>query len=344
MRGKAFSAPSVSLLSTAEISGSRTGYAAGATDAMPGLAGLEGRPQRAARLDAPANTSASWAGAKPSATPWWLWWNLLSADAPLVAVVWAAVLARAAGAHLSWPEGCALFLSVWVIYTSDRLLDGWRGGSDGALRERHLFCRRHRLALGSLICASVAAVLFLAAQGLRARETNAGLALGAVLVLYMACIHASNGRMIWPLPKELSVGLLFACGTTLPLWSRDLRFPSCGYLAWISFGLLCSLNCLSIECWENHRENERRKGIADPFVRWAEQRIDGIAVILGAGALAASFARNAGGDYQCIWLAICVAALLILVLNRARADLSTSALRVLADTAVLVPALILLMR
>ena len=34
-------------------------------------------------------------------TPWWLWWNILSLDAPTVAVVWASLLARASHMRLT---------------------------------------------------------------------------------------------------------------------------------------------------------------------------------------------------------------------------------------------------
>ena len=73
------------------------------------------------------------------ATPWWLWWNILSVDAPAVAVVWAALFARAAGSRLSAAEAAALALSVWIIYTSDRLLAGWTASNRAALQYRHLF-------------------------------------------------------------------------------------------------------------------------------------------------------------------------------------------------------------
>ena len=74
-----------------------------------------------------------------SAAPWWLWWNLLSLDAPAVAIVWAALFARASGAKLQASEAIALVLSVWVIYTSDRLLDGWTARNRAGLQFRHLF-------------------------------------------------------------------------------------------------------------------------------------------------------------------------------------------------------------
>jgi hypothetical protein len=93
------------------------------------------------------------------AAPWWLWWNILSFDAPMVAVAWALVFAKSAGVALPAAEIAALGLVVWLIYTVDRLLDGqWAvvavsprtfASTDEAqafgppLRQRHVFHRVH---------------------------------------------------------------------------------------------------------------------------------------------------------------------------------------------------------
>lgn len=286
--------------------------------------------------------------AERRATPWWLWWNILSIDAPTVAVIWAALFARAGGIRLPVAEAAALGLSVWVIYTSDRLLDGWTARSRAALQERHLFCERHRFVLAALVMAASAVVLWLMADSSLAAPAIAGVKLGAILVLYMAGIHAGRGRIAQALPKELSVGFLFALGTTLPIWSLSVGFSWHQSLVWGFFGLLCSLNCLSIECWENHRlENPRQaagwRRPPHPFVRWAAPRINGIAAILAAAAFAAGFVRHASGSFQPAFCAVGAGALLLLLLSRARRNLSASALRVLADAALLVPALVALL-
>ena len=283
--------------------------------------------------------------AERGATPWWLWWNILSIDAPAVAVVWAALFAHASGIRLPVAEAAALALSVWIIYTSDRLLDGWTAGYRAALQERHLFCERHRFVLAGLVVAASALVLWLMADGALAAETVAGVKLGVILMLYMAGIHAGRGRIARELPKEISVGFLFALGTTLPVWSRRVGFAWHEGLVWGLFGLLCSLNCLSIECWENHRrENHGQragwKQPPHPFVRWAAPRINRIAVVLAAVALlVASLARAANEASQPALFAVVAGVLLILLLNCVRMKLSSAALRVLADAALLVPAL-----
>lgn len=165
------------------------------------------------------------ADAERRAIPWWLWWNVLSIDAPAVALAWAALFARAGGIRLQADEAAALVLSVWIIYTSDRLLDGWTAPDHALLQERHLFCERHRFVLVALVFAASALVLWLVVDDGLAAQAIAGVKLGVILALYMAVIHAGGGRIGRVLPKEIEVGLLFAVGVTLPVWSRRTVFP-----------------------------------------------------------------------------------------------------------------------
>lgn len=60
-----------------------------------------------------------------------MWPNLLSLDAPAVALVWQDFLARTFGIPLRMPARLVLGLTVWAIYLGDRLLDV-RGPATGA--------------------------------------------------------------------------------------------------------------------------------------------------------------------------------------------------------------------
>ena len=78
----------------------------------------------------------------------WLWPNLLSLDAPLVALLWQILFIRCF--HAANPASSSILTSallvsvVWLIYAADRALDAWRGSG---LRPRHEFYRRHWRAL-----------------------------------------------------------------------------------------------------------------------------------------------------------------------------------------------------
>jgi hypothetical protein len=271
-----------------------------------------------------------------------LWWNILSADAPTVAVVWSALFARASANRLSVAEATVLVLAVWVIYVSDRLLDGWTTRNREALKERHLFCERHRLVLSGLALVAGAAIVWLTMNRLQAVETSAGMKLGAFLVLYLAGTHIRRGRIHFVLPKEIAAGFLFASGVTLPLWSRCVRFQWTACLAWMLFALLCCLNCLAIECWENHAHDGPWRQAPHQFVRWADSRISQIAATLAVAAFTACFAPGVERSFRSAFLAVCIGNLLILLLNRGRTRLSPAASRVLADATLVASALVAL--
>ena len=275
--------------------------------------------------------------------PWWLWWNILSIDAPTVAAVWALLFAHASGLRLGAAELIDLSLIVWLIYTGDRLLDGWKVKSLAALQERHRFCARHRVALAPMSVVAATGILWLTAEHLTPFETQAGLKLGAIVGAYIAGIHVARGVVARVAPKEIAVGILFAAGTTLPLWSRS------GGLSWdvwvcvILFALLCAVNCLSIESWENRRANGAWLGTPQPLVRWVNSRIDAIATGLAISALVVLFLSRAKASSAPELWAVSLSALLIVLLNRGRHRLSRRGLRVLADAALVLPGLLALM-
>jgi hypothetical protein len=272
--------------------------------------------------------------------PWWLWWNILSIDAPSVAIVWALLFARMIQSKIPFLDFCILAIAVWLIYVADRLLDGRVARQLSTLQERHYFCLRHRWLLVTLmICAATLNFWLVQRDGFQSRLIRSGWIVFALVVLYMLCAHAQLSFLNRWLPKEIVVGLLFAAGVSLPAWSRSRSLSYLNILPWALFGLLCSLNCLAIEYWENGTDPRIRKGL---LALWSDVHVDRVAgSLIGLGFLGpivlGTPARAASG-----WLAISCGAFLILVLNRLKARISTDAIRVLADAALLVPALVFL--
>jgi hypothetical protein len=240
-------------------------------------------------------------------------------------------------------DGTILFLAVWLIYIGDRLLDGWTAKNRAVLRERHRYCEGHRTILAGLLGVACIAIFLLTFGYLPSGEINAGVKLGALLIAYMMSIHIGRARLASLLPKELVVGSLFAAGVTLPFWSRFTQFRSETFVPWLLFALLCSLNCLSIECWETGRFWDSSRTGHPPLVRWASSRLGPIAATLSIAALLAyGVALVTEGVSRPELMAVCLGALLILFLNYASDRLSPAALRVLADAALAVPALMAL--
>jgi hypothetical protein len=90
--------------------------------------------------------------------PLWLWPNLLSLDAPLVAVPWKWFLAYRFSLPLRPAWRIVLGLTVWVIYLLDRLLDVRKSLSvNERAREpaRHRFYRRHSRFMAALLVLTV---------------------------------------------------------------------------------------------------------------------------------------------------------------------------------------------
>src|ERR1700704_1719121 len=69
----------------------------------------------------------------------WLWPNLLSLDAPVVAVLWQILFARCFQVPVDALAALLLLLTVWLIYAADRILDARR---DECHSPRHEFYRR----------------------------------------------------------------------------------------------------------------------------------------------------------------------------------------------------------
>ena len=276
----------------------------------------------------------------PSApVPWWLWWNVLSLDAPTVACVWFLLLLRASGLHPPFTGIAALALAVWLIYTADRLLDGFAFRPGSSPQTRHFFCARHRLVLTSLIVAVGAALLWISMLYLEAAVVRAGLFLGAIVVLYLASIHAGSARSSRIIPKEIAVGAIFAAGTSIPLWSQPEPVLPGTMVTVPLFALLCSLNCLAIECWERPRNAREPRELAPSWVAWAELHLGGMALGVATASLLAGLLSGSGGASRIPLFAISLAAFLTLTLNAQRERLSPEALRVLADAALALPAL-----
>lgn len=134
----------------------------------------------------------------PTRIPWWLWINVLSLDAPLIAIIWQAALARVHRVFLQ--PGCyvALGLTVWVIYMIDRVLDSFGKKEEHLLTARHVFYRRHRkLYMTVIIPVATAFLLKSALWEIPAGLMWRGLALGFAVAMYLLHYTARHHRPLY---------------------------------------------------------------------------------------------------------------------------------------------------
>jgi hypothetical protein len=298
------------------------------------------------------------ARAELAAAPWWLWWNVLSLDAPMVAVAWALVFAKSARVAVPGAEMAALGLIVWLIYTVDRLLDGQaavpasaesfrtrtsvdRAGAFGPpLRQRHVFHRIHARKIASVAAVIAAFTAILVLTQIGEIVLRLAVPVGCVLILYMAWVHLGRGRVLARVPKEAAVGGVFAAGVVLPAWSRMAERRWELLLLAVLFAAVCTLNCVAIEEWESLRERERASG--GRSLRPRSFGSGKFAVALAICAALLTPVVRLRGDFSAIGAAIAVSALLILILDLMRERISADALRVLVDVALLAPAIVVL--
>ena len=201
----------------------------------------------------PAISSAASASApsaiRPAAIPFWLWPNILSLDAPLVALVWQDFIARCYPPATPSPAArFALFLAVWAIYIADRLLDV-RTPAPRREAPRHRFYRQNPAFAKSLLALLLAAALLTALLGLPSSVWTRGASMAALVVAYMAVFPLLPKRALGNLfhCKQPSAAFLFSAGVFLVSWSetpvpwRVLGAPA------LAFAALCFTNMKLIE-------------------------------------------------------------------------------------------------
>jgi hypothetical protein len=261
-----------------------------------------------------------------------VYWHLLSLDAPTVAVLWAWSLAHAVRVHPSAITLAVLGIGTWLIYVADRLLDGRGTTRKGELRERHFFHARHARALLMAGVAASAALLFFITR-MPAADRRADACIFAGVVVYSALVHQRLVRIRFP--RELVVGVVFACACAVPAWpaAGDLHSGLAALTA--VFAALCFLNCSAIHAWERPTQQ-----------RWS--RVTLLALCVAIAAIGVSFTMRTIEGVR-LGVALLASALLLLALDRdqrrasrkADAALSPLALRILADATLLTPLLLL---
>jgi hypothetical protein len=242
----------------------------------------------------------------------WLWPNLLSLDAPLVALLWQILFLRCFHARVNFLPSVLLVLAVWVIYAADRTLDAWTGS---AARPRHEFYRRHWRTLLPLWILALTAGWALAWMRLSPELLYEGLGLAGAIALYFALLHVG----IFQRTKEAAVAILFALGATLSAWPNVRTAADIEAIA--LFSCLCWINCAAIEHWEGES-------------KWPIAAAAGFVALAALMLLLFSSRPVLGG-------AVAASALCFVLLDCARRHFSRDALRVLADVALLSPLFLL---
>ena len=267
-------------------------------------------------------------------------WHLLSLDAPTVATLWTAFIAQAFQIRLPVATLISMFLTVWVVYAADRLLDAQplhrQPTVSAGLEHRHLFHHRYRRSFLLALCL-VTLILSTLLPLMLPTALHLFLILGTLLAGYFVLIHATSGAH--RLPKEIAVGLFFSAAVFIPTVAR---FTSSSNRALIPlallFAALCCLNCLCIFAWE-HPFGTATEPPSEPHpVTLSASRYRRViaTVILAASLVCAVILPS-----PVVAAALCLSSFALLLLDRRRNQLSPLTLRAAADLALLTPALFL---
>jgi hypothetical protein len=272
-----------------------------------------------------------------SGTRPWLWINLLSLDAPLVAVVWQALFAKCMTTPIHPAAFAVLGLSVWFIYVSDRLLDAL--GQYGNRAARHRFYREYWNIFSTMAVTALFAIGMLCAR-LDPRVIRNGLVLLTAVLVYLVLVHfgPDTGRRFWP--KELAVAVLFAIGTGLVTWSRT-EFPQSSMVLPIClFAALCWLNCTAVEYWEWKAARDTCDLPPHPVTVWLGLHLDSIS--FGIFVCCAVVFCWLPVRLQPIVASSLISAAALFWLDRNRDRFSADAQRVLVDVTLLSPMIFVL--
>jgi hypothetical protein len=262
----------------------------------------------------------------------------MSLDAPLVSVLWQALLARVVIQPLQWPHATVLGVSVWLAYAADRWIEGWRLDRDAILTPRHRFYQRFRWPVAMIWILACVADVWLAFKYLSRLELAAGFVLLAAVAAYLLSHQLVHRHRRWRLPKEVIIAALLGVGVALFLIDSPRAIDLMTPLA--LFALLCFANTALISVWERHVD--RAHGQTSLAVDYAShaQVIHQLPWLIGG--LAALTAAVSGGTARTAAICAAASALLLAVIDAAEARTGHQLARVLSDLALMSPVVPLL--
>lgn len=197
--------------------------------------------------------------------PWFACANVTSLDAVLVGLIWVAIFTYSfCDRAPAMDEAAIIGMSIWLVYTADRLFDSLRLDAAAPHSLRHRFHRDHRRPLAVCWLVVLAIDVTTMIRGANDSQLRWGLAAAGLVIGYVAAAQLWRTLDRW-LPKEIQIGLVFAFGTSLVAWSEPRRAESMELL--IANGLaamLFTLNCLAVGIAE--RELDDQQGF-DSLVR-----------------------------------------------------------------------------
>ncbi len=178
----------------------------------------------------------------------------LSIDVVLGALASGSMIVWLLSKPMPWIWWLALPMAVWVIYTSDHLMDAWRL-KDRAHTPRHLFHHQYFWPIAIVWLVLLVSCVSWVAMLVPSEMLYLGFAMGGVVLLHLALVSLIGSKVSWLLHKELGVGLIYALG----VWGgpfvmyEELRLLA-PLLLFVQFFLLCMINLLFFSLYEKETD------------------------------------------------------------------------------------------
>lgn len=270
---------------------------------------------------------------------WWQWPTILALDAPAVALTWQAMMARVANVTLRPDQIVLLGVSVWLAYTADRWIEGWRLSMNTVRTQRHYFFLRWRWPAFGIWIVILAGGVGLALIRFTRREWVASLAMLVPTLLYLLSHQLFHRDHPLRVPKEICVAAIIALGSALypaTLATDRLRLLAAPTAL---FMLLCLANCLLISKWE--REVDLSHGQTSLALRFSRARSAAGGLPYGIFFLSVGMAVWSGGATRAAAWCGAASAVLLATFNFVQSRIGWERARLLADVALLTPLLAL---
>ncbi len=257
--------------------------------------------------------------------------NTLSIDVMLGSVCGALMFANMLQVTLL-PYGiAALALSVWIIYTTDHLLDA-KGVVGSAATTRHRFHQQHFNTLLFTVLLAIVIVIVLLFF-VRIQVLYGGLLLISAVALYLL-LH----RYL-KIPKEMLISILYTCGVLLPSFMVTRLSLQTLPLASISMFMLSALANLLVFSWYDY-EKDQQDGFKSMAITLGKNKTKRIVWLIGLVAVGLCWVEK---DKTAALLIFSMIAVQVILISFPAFFVKHEAYRLLGDAAFMLPLLYLLL-
>jgi hypothetical protein len=259
---------------------------------------------------------------------WWFLASWLGLDAPCVVLTWTWAVARSTNQPLLFRPAVAMFLVVWTIYLSDRLIDVVRCRDWTSATGRLRFGREWRILFLACLGFCLLGIFAILGAGLPSdvirRAAVVALGVGLHFLVFVVPVFLRT-----KLPgKELGVGLFFSLGAYACLGATPQSLPLFAGIA-----LVVAFNCLVIAARDASSDRANDPGGASRWWTTMNRDLLWIGIVLTAAATAIAILTRETSFY----VSLAAAFALLTMLHRCANRLSGDAVRALADFALFTP-------